>query len=50
MKDARTVATVKDKPYALVFGDSVLTALRVEDGKIEEAIDLDEPPVGYVSV
>ena len=38
----RSVATTKDKPYVLVVGDNVLTAVKSDTGKIEEEIDLDE--------
>eukprot|EP00669_Euglena_mutabilis_P011024 TRINITY_DN5704_c0_g1_i1.p1 TRINITY_DN5704_c0_g1~~TRINITY_DN5704_c0_g1_i1.p1 ORF type:complete len:523 (-),score=139.01 TRINITY_DN5704_c0_g1_i1:126-1694(-) len=42
VKTLRSVATMKDKPYVLVVGDNVLTAVRSETGLIEEEIDLDE--------
>eukprot|EP00668_Euglena_longa_P001082 GGOE01001290.1.p1 GENE.GGOE01001290.1~~GGOE01001290.1.p1 ORF type:complete len:718 (-),score=247.69 GGOE01001290.1:86-2239(-) len=38
----RSVATTKDKPYILVVGDNVLTAVRSDNGKVEEEVDLDE--------
>ena len=38
----RSVLTTKDKPYVLVVGDNVLTAVKSATGKIEAEIDLDE--------
>eukprot|EP01012_Entosiphon_sulcatum_P064451 TRINITY_DN93285_c0_g1_i1.p1 TRINITY_DN93285_c0_g1~~TRINITY_DN93285_c0_g1_i1.p1 ORF type:complete len:732 (-),score=88.92 TRINITY_DN93285_c0_g1_i1:2221-4416(-) len=50
VKSERSIASTKDKPYVLVVGDNVLTALNTANGKTEAHIELDEAALAPVVI